>query len=166
MRLFLVIPLLLFLVACDAPSGLLKSGSKAPVIETKKLSDVGGDLSRLTTYRYPDERMYQYSVHEALKLNKTIVLEFATPGHCTVCDKQLQMLKAMMQRYEKDVVFLHMDQYQNPRAFKAFRVVGDPWTFVIDKDGMVRFTRPGRMLYNELDMVLKKVLQVTVASND
>lgn len=158
-KLIFLICLSSFLWACDSPSGLLKKGSKAPIVTTKKLVDVDGDLARLTTYRYPDERMYQYSVHEALKMNKTIVLEFATPGHCTVCDKQLQMLKAMLVRYEKDVIFMHMDQYQNPQAFKAFRVVGDPWTFIIDKSGTVQFTRPGRMLYQELDMILKKILK-------
>lgn len=137
----------------------LKEGSKAPVIQTKTLADVGGDFSRITTYRYPDERMYQYSLDEALKQGKPIVLEFATPGHCTVCDVQLQMLKAMLAKYESDVIFLHMDQYQNPGAFIAFKVRGDPWTFVIDKDGVVRFKRAGRMLYGELDAVVSRVLK-------
>lgn len=137
----------------------LKEGSKAPVIQTKTLADVGGDFSRITTYRYPDERMYQYSLDEALKQGKPIVLEFATPGHCTVCDVQLQMLKAMLAKYESDVIFLHMDQYQNPGAFIAFKVRGDPWTFVIDRDGVVRFKRAGRMLYGELDAVVARVLK-------
>lgn len=137
----------------------LKEGSKAPVIQTKTLADVGGDFSRITTYRYPDERMYQYSLDEALKQGKPIVLEFATPGHCTVCDVQLQMLKAMLAKYESDVIFLHMDQYQNPGAFIAFKVRGDPWTFVIDRDGVVRFKRAGRMLYGELDAVVSRVLK-------
>lgn len=151
--------LVMALAGCiEPPEGTLKVGAKAPVIRTVKLSDVGGDFSRITTYRYPDERMYQYSLDEALQLGKPIVLEFATPGHCTVCDKQLQMLKAMMAKYGDRVVFLHMDQYQNPGAFIAFRVKGDPWTFVIDEEGIVRFKRPGRMLYQELDGVLSKIV--------
>ncbi len=145
----------------EAPEGTLKVGSKAPSLRTVKLADVGGDFSRITTYRYPDERMYQYSIDEALQLGKPIVLEFATPGHCTVCDKQLQMLKAMMAKYGDQVIFLHMDQYQNPGAFIAYRVKGDPWTFVIDEEGIVRFKRPGRMLYQELDQVLSKIVTVS-----
>ncbi len=148
------------LTACmESPSGSLQVGAKAPSIRTVKLSDVGGDFSRITTYRYPDERMYQYSLDEALQLGKTIVLEFATPGHCTVCDKQLQMLKSILNKYDDKIVMLHMDQYQNPGAFIAFRVKGDPWTFVIDKEGIVRFKRPGRMLYQELDLVLAKIVE-------
>ncbi|WP_455198818.1 hypothetical protein, partial [Kaarinaea lacus] len=58
----------------------------------------------------------------------------------------------------QEVLFLHMDQYQNPGAFKAFKVIGDPWTYVIDKQQVVRFKRPGRMLFREVDAVLAELL--------
>jgi thiol-disulfide isomerase/thioredoxin len=150
----------LLLVGCAGGGGdeMLKVGQQAPVVRTKTLADVGGDLSQMTTYRYPDERMYQLSLSDAMQSGKPIVLEFATPGHCTVCDKQLQMLKALMAQYEQDVIFLHMDQYMNPAAFTAFKVKGDPWTYVIDKSGVVQFKRPGRLLYQELEPVLKRVV--------
>ena len=142
----------------EAPEGLLKVGATAPSVKTKTLKDVDGDMSRLTTYRYPDERMYQYSIDEALATGKPVLVEFATPGHCTVCDKQLQMLKAMVTKYGDDVVFLHMDQYKNPQAFIAFKVKGDPWTFIVDKEGVVQFKQAGRILYGELDYHLGKVV--------
>lgn len=151
--------LTLTLSACDiTPEGQLRVGEYAPSLKTKTLADVGGDFSRITTYRQPDARMYQLSIDEALAQNKTILLEFATPGHCTVCDKQLQMLKAMLNKYEDDVLFLHMDQYQNPEAFTAFGVQGDPWTFVIGADKQVKFKRPGRMLYGEMDAILAETI--------
>jgi thiol-disulfide isomerase/thioredoxin len=133
----------------------VKVGQVAPSIRTKTLADVGGDISRITTYRYPDERMYKWSLDDALKQGKPIVLEFATPGHCTVCDNQLQMIKGLLSKYDQDVIFLHMDQYKNPEAFKAFRVLGDPWTFVIDAQGTVRMKQAGKMLYGELDGAIK-----------
>jgi len=139
-------------------NGPLKVGAKAPAVKTKTLADVGGDFSRITTYRYPDERMYRYSLDDALKEGKPIVLEFATPGHCTVCDVQLQMMKDLLTRYDAQVIFLHMDQYQNPEAFRAFRVKGDPWTYIIDRQQVVRYKQPGRMLYGELDQAIKNVL--------
>lgn len=141
-----------------APEGAMQVGAVAPQVKTKTLADVDGDFSRITSYRYPDERMYQLSLDEALTAGKPIVLEFATPGHCTVCDKQLQMLKGLLAKYEDDVIFLHMDQYQNPEAFKAFKVMGDPWTYVIDRNQVVQFKQAGRMLYGELDRVIQKVL--------
>ena len=137
---------LLLVAGCGQQSGLA-TGSPAPKLATKTLADVGGDMSRITTYRQPDARMYQYSLDKALALGKPILLEFATPGHCTVCDDQLQIVKALMEKYQGQVLFLHMDQYQNPEAFKAYRVMGDPWTFFIDGGGLVRQSRAGRMLY-------------------
>ena len=148
------------LVGCGAaPEGSLQVGAAAPEVKTKTLEDVDGDFSRITSYRYPDARMYQYSLDEAMKLGKPIVLEFATPGHCTVCDKQLQMLKGILTKYEDDVIFLHMDQYQNPEAFVAFKVMGDPWTFVIDENQVVQYKQAGRVLYGELDLIIQKVLK-------
>ena len=155
----LLFAMALMLAGCEQyAASKLKIGSKAPALRTKTLADVGGDFSRITTYRYPDERMYQYSLDKALTQGKPIVLEFATPGHCTVCDGQLQMLKALIARYGSDVIFLHMDQYENPSAFVAYGVKGDPWTFVIDKKGIVRFKMPGRMLYSELNNAVSKIV--------
>lgn len=157
---YLLLSLIVFsLFGCiEPPEGELQLGVEAPSLRTKYLADVGGDMSRLTTYRYPDERMYQYSIDKALSFGKPVVVEFATPGHCTVCDKQLQMLKAMINKYGSDVIFLHMDQYKNPEAFVAYKVKGDPWTFVIDAEGKVAFRRAGRMLYGEMDGVLNRVV--------
>lgn len=133
-------------------------GQKAPALRTKTLADVGGDFSKITSYRYPDERMYQYSLDEALKTGKPILLEFATPGHCTVCDVQLQQLKSLATKYEPKVIFMHMDQYQNPEAFIAYKVKGDPWTFMIDGNGIVQLKQPGRMLYGELELAIGRAL--------
>lgn len=136
----------------------LKLGEVAPRVHTKTLADVGGDISRITTYRQPDERMYQYSVDQALATGKPILLEFATPAHCTPCDRQLQMIKSLMDKYQAKMIFLHMDQYDNPEAYKAYHVPGDPWTFVIDNRGVVRFQQAGSMLYNELERAIQSAL--------
>lgn len=158
-KIVLLIALSWVLSACDPAEGLLRMGAIAPSLKTKTLAAVNGDLGRITSYRYPDKRMYQLSVDEALKLDKIIVLEFATPGHCTVCDKQLQMLKGLLEIYEEQVIFMHMDQYFNPEAFKAFKVQGDPWTFVIDRNGKIIFRQSGRMLYRQLDLIIQAALK-------
>jgi thiol-disulfide isomerase/thioredoxin len=136
----------------------LQFGEVAPLVHTKTLADVGGDLSRITTYRQPDERMYQYSVDQALTSGKPVLLEFATPAHCTPCDRQLQMIKSLVQEYQGKMIFIHMDQYSSPEAYRAYGVPGDPWTFVIDRRGVVRFQQAGSMLYNELEDAVQSVL--------
>jgi len=152
------------LAACDGNSSYggnfrgLQVGSAAPSLATKTLADVGGDLSRITTYRQPDPRMYQYSVDKALAEGKPILLEFATPGHCTPCDEQLQVTKALLDKYQGRVIFIHVDQYQNPQAYKAYRVMGDPWTFAIDSHGIVRVQNAGKMLYGEMENAIQQIL--------
>ncbi len=136
----------------------LKTGEAAPRVHTKTLADVGGDVSRITTYRQPDERMYEYSVDQALATGKPVLLEFATPAHCTPCDRQLQMIKSLLQKYQTQMIFVHLDQYVDPEAYKAYQVPGDPWTFVIDNRGVVRYEQAGSMLYNELESAIQSVL--------
>src|SRR5208337_3497393 len=136
----------------------LQLGQVAPRVHTKTLADVGGDVSRITTYRQPDERMYEYSVDQALASGKPVLLEFATPAHCTPCDRQLQMIKSLLEKYQDKMIFIHMDQYDNPEAYKAYGVPGDPWTFVIDGHGVVRFEQAGSMLYNELENAIQSAL--------
>lgn len=133
-------------------------GSRAPSLATKTLADAGGNFSKVTTYRQPDVRMYQYSVDKALQTGKPIFLEFATPGHCTNCDEQLQTLKAITDKYQDQMIVIHIDQYANPQAYKAYNVMGDPWTFLIDKNGIVQFERAGRMLLGEMDAAVKQIL--------
>jgi thiol-disulfide isomerase/thioredoxin len=147
------------LSGCGFDESTLQIGVKVPSMRTKTLADVNGDFSRITSYRYPDKRMYKWSLDDALKTHKPIVLIFATPGHCTQCDQHLQIMKAILDKYGDKFLFLHMDQYENPGAFKAFRVMGDPWTFVIDSHNIVKFKRAGRILFREMDMELAKVLK-------
>jgi hypothetical protein len=68
------------------------------------------------------------------------------------------MLKAIMDKYQNRMIFIHIDQYENPQAYKAYQVMGDPWTYIVDKNGIVNFERAGRMLYGELDGAIQKIL--------
>lgn len=156
---------LLGLCACNQPvqqslnaSLNFHVGQPAPRVHTKTLQDVGGDLTRITTYRQPDQRMYEYSVDQALTSGKPVLLEFATPAHCTPCDRQLQMIKSLVEKYQAQMIFIHMDQYDDPEAYRAYQVPGDPWTFVIDRHGIVRFQQAGSMLYGELEGAIQSVL--------
>ncbi len=152
---------LLVLAGCDQfmmGSGIIHRGQEAPSVHTKKLSDVGGNMGKITSYHFPVPAMYKYSEDEALKLGKPVVLEFATPAHCTQCDKQLQLLKMLMRKYGNKVVVLHFDEYYNPEAYRAFKVRGEPWTVLLDRWGVVRRLYPGRTLEGEIDPMLAKLV--------
>ncbi|MDQ6959938.1 MAG: thioredoxin [Mariprofundaceae bacterium] len=160
-RLLLVALAIFTLTGCDQymmGSGIIHRGQKAPAVHTKKLADVDGDMGKITSYHFPIPAMYRYSEDEALKLGKPLVLEFATPAHCTQCDKQLQLLKMLMRKYGDKVVVLHFDQYYNPEAYRAFKVRGEPWTVLLDRWGTVRRLYPGRTLEGEIDPMLAKLV--------
>gem|GEM_PF-308733 len=152
---------MVLLSACDQfmmGSGIIHRGQQAPVVHTNTLADVGGDLGRITSYHFPVPGMYRYSEDAALKLGKPLVLEFATPAHCTQCDKQLQLLKMLMRKYGDKVVVLHFDEYYNPEAYRVFKVRGEPWTVLIDRWRTVRRLYPGRTLQGEIDPVLARLV--------
>jgi len=152
---------ILMLAGCDQfmmGSGIIHRGQKAPSVHTKKLADVDGDMGKITSYHFPIPAMYKYSEDEALKLGKPVVLEFATPAHCTQCDKQLQLLKMLMRQYGDKVVVLHFDEYYNPEAYRTFKVRGEPWTVLLDRWGTVRRLYPGRTLQGEIDPVLAQLV--------
>jgi len=44
------------------------------------------------------------------------------------------------------------------KLIKPTTVMGDPWTFIIDKSGIVRFEQAGRMLAGEMDEAIKVIL--------
>ena len=160
-RLLVVTIAMLVLAGCDQfmmGSGIIHRGQKAPAVHTKKLADVDGDMGKITSYHFPIPAMYRYSEDEALKLGKPVVLEFATPAHCTQCDKQLQLLKMLMRKYGDKVVVLHFDEYYNPEAYRVFKVRGEPWTVLLDRWGTVRRLYPGRTLEGEIDPMLAKLV--------
>jgi hypothetical protein len=76
------------------------------------------------------------------------------------------MLKAALDKFQDDVLFLHMDQYQNPEAFNAFKVIGDPWTYIIDGQQTVRLKRAGRMLLREVDVIVGSLLKENIAKKE
>lgn len=160
MKRALLLLLLLPLAACNdlTGQGILKVGQKAPVVHTKTLADVGNDLGRITSYHFPNPAMYRYSEDVALTLGKPVIIEFATPAHCTECDEQMEMLKMVMAKYGDKIIVLHMDQYYNPEAYRVFKVRGEPWTVVIDKNGIVREIFPGRTLRGEISPVVAKLV--------
>ena len=152
---------LALLAACGSMvgSGILHVGQPAPHVKTKNLADVGGDLGKITTYHWPNPAMYKYTEIQALKMHKPIIIEFATPAHCTECDEEMEMLKMVMARFGNKIIVLHMDQYYNPESYRVFKVRGEPWTVVIDKYGIVRRIWPGRTLRGEIAPVIAKLVK-------
>lgn len=93
---------------------------------------------------------------------------FGNPWHCLYCERTCFNIKEVLPRYANDVAFVMVAAQrvkfweppdENVRLAKRYGVIGEPWVFLIDKEGVVRkilvgFTERGKIeaeLTNLLD---------------
>ena len=129
-------------------------GAAAPASVTASASDVP-DLSHITTDPNPDASLYELSLHEALSENKPLVVLFATPAYCVTatCGPLVEDLSGMREQFAGRANFVHVEVYKDPHRFESGQRPGrddvvdavtewnlptEPWTFIVDADGIVR----------------------------
>jgi len=126
-------------------------GSRPPAIVTLTAADVE-DLSHLSSSPEPDPDLYQLSVHEAMEQDKPLVVVFATPAFCVsaTCGPQVAELAEVKDKYADRANFIHVEVFKDPHLIKDGRpsegvlpeakewgLPTEPWTFVLDADGLV-----------------------------
>jgi hypothetical protein len=138
-------------------SSVVKVGDRAPASETPTLSDVGGDVARLSTDQDPDPSLYETSVAQALGAHEPFVLVFATPKFCQTaqCGPTLDRIKPFVERYPT-VTFINVEPYklkfengsleadvgpsglQPVPATAEWGLINEPIVFVVDRQGVVQ----------------------------
>src|SRR3954452_20508049 len=122
-----------------------KIGEKAPLIHTPTAADVGGDLAKIDT-RLPPDQMHQVDFADVLG-KQPIVLVFATPELCQsrVCGPVVDVAQQVADEYKGKADFIHMEVYNDNDPNKGIRpqlraydLPSEPWTFLIDRNGIVR----------------------------
>jgi hypothetical protein len=132
-------------------------GEQAPSVKTPTAGDVGGDLKQISTDPAPNPRFYQLSEDQAIAQHKPFVLVFATPAFCTsqICGPTLDKVKALAADYP-DLTFINVEPYkmqftagrlqpvldaqgqlQVNDASDAFKILSEPWIFVVDGQGRI-----------------------------
>jgi hypothetical protein len=129
--------------------------------------DVNGDTSRICS-NTPACALHSMSIAEALDPGqKPLVLLFATPALCTsaTCAPELDAVQQLHSTYAERANFIHIEIYQYPfdsqhtaRTVDEWRLPSDPWTFIVDKTGIVRDRFEGAAPIEELEPALKAVL--------
>lgn len=140
------------------------AGEKAPVIHTPTAGDVGGDLSKIDT-RVPPDQMHAVDFADVVG-RKPVVLLFATPAFCTsrVCGPVVDIAQQVADEHRGEVEFIHMEVYENnepPNIRPQLATYGlrtEPWTFLIDGDGIVRERLEGAYGIAELEDALGSIL--------
>jgi hypothetical protein len=139
-------------------------GQRPPAIQTLTASDVGGDLEKIDT-RIPPDQMHKVDFAEVLG-KKPVVLVFATPALCQsrVCGPVVDVVQQVADEYEPKVDFIHQEVYENNEPpqirpqLTAFGLETEPWTFLIDKQGVIKDRIEGAYGVAELEAAMKKIV--------
>jgi len=124
------------------------------------------DLSDLTTDINPNREFYEYSLDKALIEKKPFFITFSTPGLCVTgtCAPQLEELKEISTFYD-DAIIIHVEIWKNFKevmqkgdlslgqlneSVKKFGIETEPWTFLVDKNGIVKKRYQGFVEFSEL----------------
>lgn len=135
-------------------------GDNAVETATPTLRSTGGDIDDLTTSRVPDRALYEHSVAESLADGVPFVVSFATPQFCQtrVCGPVVEIVTAARKRLAgSDVRFLHVEIYEDNepgkgvnRWVKAWQLPTEPFTFVVDRTGVITARFEGAFSVDEL----------------
>jgi hypothetical protein len=129
--------------------------------------DVNGDTGRICS-NVPPCALHSMTIAEALEpRQKPLVLLFATPALCTTatCAPELEAVEQLQAAYAGQANFIHVEIYQYPfdgqhlvKTVDDWHLPSDPWTFIVDKTGMVRDRFEGAAPIDELEPSLKALL--------
>jgi|GEM_PF-5119447 len=142
-------------VSDAAPS--IVAGEVAPLSETITLAD-GLPLLKMTTDPTPLEALYDMSIVEAINSDKPSIITFASPGLCSnficapVVDSTVEALHA---EYGDRFNVLHVEIYNLETseyipAMEEWGLNYEPWTYVVDTDGIVLTRFDGPISISEL----------------
>jgi hypothetical protein len=144
-------------------------GSPAPPSANLTVRDQP-DLKKLTSDYAPDAALYQMTITEALAAKKPFVVLFATPGYCqtATCGPNIQVIKKFQHEFSQQLNFIHVEVYPYPfnESFEQRKVVQsmadwklstEPWTFLVDGQGIIKGKYEGGITLTELEPVLKNL---------
>ena len=141
-------------------------GTAAPRSRNLVAGDVS-DLRQIDSSEPPDARLHQTVIADAIRDGRPQVIVFATPKYCTsrVCGPVLDVVRTLIPAYGRRVAFVHQEIWQPGGMQKLTPTVeewnlrSEPWTFVVDGDGMIRARFEGLTTRRELEAVLRQMLR-------
>jgi hypothetical protein len=140
-------------------------GDQATVIHTLTPADVGGDLAKIDTRIPPAADLLATDFADVVG-KKPVVLTFATPQLCQsrVCGPVVDVVEQARASAGDNVAFIHQEVYNDNQVKKgvrsqlaAYHLATEPWTFVIDRRGVISSRFEGALSVGELERAVAKV---------
>jgi hypothetical protein len=143
-------------------------GTRAPRSDTPTLTAAKGDAARLTTRHPPDLALLRYSVAASLAAHRPFVVTFASSQFCAspVCAPVVDVVDAVRRRFAStEVRFIHVEVFRDNdphrgynRWMRQWGLPSEPWTFLVGRDGRVKWKFEGAISEAELVAAVRKTL--------
>ena len=159
-----------FIVATESKTPTI--GEPAPK-STNKTRFSHPNLSEITSDIEPNLDLYTFTIKESVENSNPILLTFSTPGFCqtATCGPQVKIISDLSAKYKNDVNFIHVEIYDNPHELalhfakrriaptvNEWGIFTEPFTFLIDKNGIVSAKYEGFATYSEIESDLTKII--------
>jgi hypothetical protein len=142
-----------------------------PAIPSKNLTvRDNADLTKITSDTKPDPDFYQMTIAEAIAAKKPFVVGFLTPGYCqtAVCGPNMAVLKKLKDEFKGKLNFIHVEVYPYPfgesfqqqrrvEAMIEWGLTTEPWTFLVDAQGVVQYRYEGGITFDEMEPALAQL---------
>ena len=148
-------------------------GSRAIPSKNLTIHDVP-NLEELTSDVDPDPDFYQMTIADALDERKPVVVMFATPGYCmtAVCAPNMGVMRQLKDEFKSQITFIHIEVYPYPfdeafaeirfvEAMQEWNLTTEPWTFLVDSDGIIRAKYEGGITIAEMRPALQHLVDGT-----
>jgi hypothetical protein len=127
----------------------------------------GVDPKTVTTAEPPDRTLLRTTVAAAMAAKRPFVVTFATPLYCQTrtCGPVVQVVESVAKTWQgKGVDFIHIEIYKDNDPAKGtnrwvneWNLKSEPFTFVVDRTGVIRTRLEGAFGSTELDAAVRKV---------
>ena len=133
-------------------------GDRAISVDTETVASAGGDLARIDTRLPPAPELHRENLRDVLT-KKPVVLVFATPQLCQtrVCGPVVDVALQVKATIGDKAAVIHQEVFKDNKVERgvrpplgAWRLATEPWTFVIDRKGIVRSRFEGALSVEEL----------------
>ena len=147
--------------------------TKAPSVGDKAIPSVNPTLkpgvkpSTITTAEPPDTELLKTTVAAALAAKRPFVVTFATPQFCQsrTCGPVVQVVQSVAKQAKgSGVDFIHVEIYKDNDPSKGtnqwvdeWRLPSEPFTFVVDRSGIIRQRFEGAFSAGELQQAVDRV---------
>jgi len=139
-------------------------GKKIPTTN-HTIIDSDHAVNKITSDPNPYLPFYQTKIADSINSSKGTLIVFSSPAFCKTgtCGPQLEIIKNLHPKFQKDLDFIHIEIYKNPHTLAGkidksdinpivskWRLPSEPWTFVTNRTGALTHKFEGLVTMNEL----------------